>query len=423
MSVMAALLLAGVLTAAAQGGPTAVEPGAETVKVTATGESAISWSHAEEKALRNAVRQGAGVWIDSQSHVRDFELRRDTIYARARGYVLSYEVARRRRGLDDTFVVEVDAVVSTGRVKDDFLRGLVALIELKGRPAFAVKVLEDPKTQVPCKDYVETAIYKFLQEHGHAVLHSETASRALDREVALDILSGAASAERLRLQLGAPYGVVAKAVCETEEREGPFGLGPQRFTAVTLTFVVVARDTGGVGAAMNASCERASTTPARSAQAAAQCAVDSIAMDVLYRLFENWSRELDKGLKLAVRCDALPYEVVSRLASELREIDGVESAHILEAEAGLAKIELIARLSAEDLANVVRRLCGGELRASILGPSTVRVYAAGPRAVAAEEATDKQTDYVLPAAILGACILIGIFLAAMILGKGKQATA
>ena len=172
------LLLALQAPAIAQGGVLTISPKSEhdeLVNVTAQGESELSWDQAEERALRNALRKGAGVWIVSQTQVEDFELRRDTIYSRAKGYIVSYEQTRKYRGLDDTYVVEIEAVVSLSKLKDHFLRGLSTLIEWKGRPAFAPYVTVKQGAPEGLARWLETAITGAFQKAGHTVVDSEVA--------------------------------------------------------------------------------------------------------------------------------------------------------------------------------------------------------------------------------------------------------
>jgi len=114
----------------------------KTVKASGKGESASSYEHAMDLAVRDAVRRGAGVFIASKTRVANFELVRDTIYASARGYITEI-VGKPRKYMDGKlYVVELTAQVAIGKIsaKEGDWAMLQALIKLVGRPNFMVEV-------------------------------------------------------------------------------------------------------------------------------------------------------------------------------------------------------------------------------------------------------------------------------------------
>lgn len=67
-------------------------------------------------ALRDAVKQSVGLFIDSQTEVKNWAVIRDEIYSSSRGFVTGYKVLRDEKK-DGTWHIEIDAEVSSGDIK------------------------------------------------------------------------------------------------------------------------------------------------------------------------------------------------------------------------------------------------------------------------------------------------------------------
>jgi hypothetical protein len=86
---------------------------------------------AEKKALteafRNAVEKGLGVWLKSQSQVKDFELKKDEILTRADGYVTYHEIISKNQEAG-MFSVTVKVKVSVEKIGVD-IKAMVARLK------------------------------------------------------------------------------------------------------------------------------------------------------------------------------------------------------------------------------------------------------------------------------------------------------
>lgn len=74
-------------------------------------------NQALSNALRDAVKQGVGVLLDSNTIVKNWTVIQDEVYSSARGFVKQYEVIRDEKS-NDTWFIEIEAEVSTGEIKD-----------------------------------------------------------------------------------------------------------------------------------------------------------------------------------------------------------------------------------------------------------------------------------------------------------------
>lgn len=109
------------------------------VQVTVTGQG-MDAQEAMHDAKRKAVEQGAGTLIYSKSEVKDFVLIKDTILARATGFVQSVKILK--KGMDEgIYAVRIEAVVSIKGIEDAWGATTMLLKEM-GRPKIMVFVSE-----------------------------------------------------------------------------------------------------------------------------------------------------------------------------------------------------------------------------------------------------------------------------------------
>jgi len=91
---------------------------AQSVNVTATGVGQRR-DDALQDALRQAVSQGAGVALQSETRVENFAVISDAIATNTKGYISSYEILK-QTPLRDRFEIIINAVVTTEAIKADF---------------------------------------------------------------------------------------------------------------------------------------------------------------------------------------------------------------------------------------------------------------------------------------------------------------
>ena len=174
--IIAACVAAFVAAAGAQPAPKAKA----VVTVTVTG-AGMTNAQAVKDALRKAVEKGAGTYIYSQSKVRDFVLVRDTILARAAGFVQSYKVLSAKRMEDDTWEVKVRAVVSVKGIIDAW--GVTkALLKQVGRPRIVVYVREKIGRRLQEDSTVQARIENLLLKSGFILVDKKQIEAIMKKE-------------------------------------------------------------------------------------------------------------------------------------------------------------------------------------------------------------------------------------------------
>ena len=141
------------------------------VEVTVTGEG-LSDDSAKNDALRKALEQGGGVEISSHSHAENFQLIRDTIYARAEGIVTDYKILEQGDAAGGVKFCKIRAKVSKSAIASTW--GEVQnVLDQVGRPGISIYILERIDGQVQDSSILESQIENRLLKAGFNVYAGE----------------------------------------------------------------------------------------------------------------------------------------------------------------------------------------------------------------------------------------------------------
>lgn len=137
-------------------------------------------------AQRNAVEQGLGVLVDSQSLSENLMLIEDRIYAKARGYVKNYTVISEKKMNDGNWEVTIESEVSQEQIKNN-LEALGILREKMGNPRIMV-IYDTKKTDdilqddSPVISEAHEGIIEYLTEKEFQVLDSKSTELELKKK-------------------------------------------------------------------------------------------------------------------------------------------------------------------------------------------------------------------------------------------------
>ncbi|NPB04333.1 MAG: hypothetical protein GXO39_07990 [Thermotogae bacterium] len=174
------------------------------------GRKDIARDRAIEDALRKAVEQGVGVFLSSETVVENYEVLKDRIYTKSKGYVLSYRILR-EKAEDGLYRVLLSAKVKLGDIKRD-LEALGLLVEQVGRPRVVV-FMEDEDMRAMVEE--ELLKMKF------PVVDYTTLSKNISKDSLRLAISGNKKLARLiALRNGAEVYIVGSSQVEEESYEG-----------------------------------------------------------------------------------------------------------------------------------------------------------------------------------------------------------
>lgn len=137
-------------------------------------------------AQRNAVEQGVGVLVDSETLSEKLMLVEDRIYAKARGYVKKYTVVSEKKMNDENWEIKIECEVSQEQIKNS-LNSLGILREKMGNPRIMVICDKKFRKNIPHNDYpmileAYEGIIEYLAEREFPVVESKSTKSGLKTE-------------------------------------------------------------------------------------------------------------------------------------------------------------------------------------------------------------------------------------------------
>ena len=143
----------------------------------------ISEDAARHDALRQALEQGGKVEISSRSQVQDFELIRDTIYARADGIITDYQILEQDEGAGGIYYCKIRAKVRKSAIASTWGEVQNVLDQI-GRPGIAVYITERIDGVVQDSSILESQIENRLLKAGFNVYAGEQIRAIAEKESA-----------------------------------------------------------------------------------------------------------------------------------------------------------------------------------------------------------------------------------------------
>lgn len=231
------------------------EPAGEMQEVVADGLAAITSTvdigrdHAISDALRKAVEQAVGTFINSETAVKNFTLLKDEIYSHAQGYVSSYRIIDEKLEIDnDIYRVKLIAKVKLNNIEDD-LAAIGLLLREKGRPRimFVIKEYKGDNAQWEETSDIETMLIERFTKKGFPVVDAAMVKRNLATEQTRLIMAGDdKTAALLGLKLGAEIIITGKAVLSETEKEIQYSQGVKKFYQTKINVRAINTETAEV---------------------------------------------------------------------------------------------------------------------------------------------------------------------------------
>jgi len=154
----------------------------DAVEVPVTGQG-ITEESACQDALRKALEQGGQVEISSHSQVENFELIRDTIYARADGIVTDYKIVDKGEAAGGVNYCKIRAKVRKSAIASTWGEVQNVLDQI-GRPVIVVYIRERIDGVEQDSSILESQIEHRLLEAGFTVRAGEQVRAIAERESA-----------------------------------------------------------------------------------------------------------------------------------------------------------------------------------------------------------------------------------------------
>jgi len=345
---------------------------AEDRTIETEGVSQVSREDAIRQAQRSAVEEAVGVFINSQTEVENFELKKDKIFSKTQGYIKRFAVLKESRE-GNLFKLKVSATVSLDKIKDDLI-AMKILLESMERPKLMVLIDEDYKSMDNLgMGIASTEMASLLGAKGFELVDKSQVDAVMNNNQGRQALAGNANAAKaLGLKFGAQYVIVGKAVAQDAGEAYP-GSGIKSIQA-SLQLKVIQTQTGLVlGSAVKngVSAHMSPLTGATNAiQMSVQKAVDEYLIDAITNSFQGF---LNNGSPLKLHITGVKtFQESKMVISAIEKIERVASSKKegWNKTGGILVLDLLYKGTSEELAEALdgKKVGSGKLEVVDVAP-------------------------------------------------------
>ena len=299
--------------------------GAEDKKIEVEGTSLLSREDALRQALRLAVEQSVGVFIQLSVEIENYELKKDKIMSRAQGYIKQYSVLK-----DETsgslYLVGIRATVSLDKIKDDLL-AMKILLSSMDLPKLMILIQENYVDMDNIgMQIAETELYSQLSAKGFDLVDKAQLETIKNQSRARQALAGNIDAAKsLGMALGAQYIILGKAVTQDAGEAYP-GTGLKSIQA-TLQLRVIQTQSGIILGSVVKSGVAAHISPLTGAtnalRASVQAAVKDYLVNAIAKSFQDF---VNNGAPLKLNISGVKtFQEYKQIVTGMEEIDKVVS--------------------------------------------------------------------------------------------------
>lgn len=362
-----------------------------TVTGIGTGDLAVARETALADALRNAVRQGAGVNIISESKVADFQLEYDRVFTHSLGYVKKYAVLSQAYDAEKrTYTVEIQADVDADAPAVDDFAALKILQSRMISPRVMIECHESiagmPETLRPISETI-------LQELCRSV-EIQVVDRAVQQAVQADdarrsrLFSEEADAlARENISAGeCDFKIIAEISGELSPLSEPYPGVKVRDAGFEIDLRAVWADTGELIAAETLPVaffkgERMPNLPHQMPRQLIKNYLgmmlrgegefqESNATSLLRKILVTWMTQLDLGSNIRIEFRRIPRGELEAIMEKLSGMDGVSQVRLRNFDARITSaIEVETKNTPSRLAKTILALYPDRLQ---LDTSTMR---------------------------------------------------
>jgi hypothetical protein len=275
-------------------------------------------------AKRNAVEQGIGTVLISQTEVKNFELQKDVILTNTLGSIKKYQILEENRQSAPSYHIRVRAVVSLANIKSN-LMALKILLESMDKPRIMVVISEanGKASETAIVDYLRAKEFDLVDPAIVAAL-MQKGDRVIKRMMAGD----ATVAAKLGAEKGAEYILLGQVstnllksdlLAETGMKSGQATLTAKVINCSTAR-IIASKSADSVQ--IHASAEVAMT---RAAEQAARKLMDRELFETLVSSFQDI---INNGVALEVSIkNVANFRVQKAVQRVLNDISQVVSVH------------------------------------------------------------------------------------------------
>ncbi len=322
----------------------------------------LSEDSALKDALRKALEQGGGVEISSRSQVENFQLIRDTVFARADGIVTDYKILEKGDAAGGLKYCKIAAKVSKSAIASTW--GEVQnVLEQVGSPGIMVYIQESIDSIPQESSILEAKIEEVLLARGFKLYSRTQLSEIEKKEIA------AANADNqfnkvlaLAKQFGTQIFITGHSNANFAEVAAPAGVETVMYNGDGM-FKMYYTDTAQLIASESLANWRGGARGYNAASPqAGRKALENAGFELVERLYQNvmrsWATKISAGGELQLEVTDISAGDAIKLKKKLKDInpDKILSVNV-DVTKGMATYRIKAKMTGEEL---VEHLSEGE---------------------------------------------------------------
>ncbi len=276
-----------------------------------------------EDALRKAVEQAVGTFIQSETVVKNAMLINDEILARSQGYIQKYDVLAESND-GSLYKVTIEAYVSSDKLQDN-LAAIGLLMARKHKPRIMVIIPEQHLTRKIPDPAGETEIIKRLLEKGFKVVDQSQVAKIRYNDQVSAAIKGDTS---LAIKIGQQYGAEVVIIGEAFSESAGGGLGGMMSCRARVEARAVKTDTGEILVADGKHASGLDITEAIAGKKALQKAGGELADYMTEQILAKWSSDVTSTNSVELVINGINYSQFSQFKSALTSsVRGVKAIH------------------------------------------------------------------------------------------------
>lgn len=367
---------------------TFMPPPGESREVVAKGMGAIlagdevkAQEDAVSAALRNAVEQVVGMFVESDVLVENYQTMEDRIYTRTAGYVQSYEIISKQKQLDSAVEVTVRAVVKLSDLQSD-LSAIGVLISRKGKPRTMVLIDEKNISEhyyhvMANMNVTETALMNELMNYGFPFVDPTQSKTVIARDVVSSALQGDASAAAsIASRLGAEIILTGTAISKVASG-GPSVVRDAGFKScqANLTLRAIRADDASIIAVASAHDVAAHIDEITGGTMALEKAAKKASQDIKEKILKVWQQDVYSGTQVQLQVlNIVSFTQLNIFKNSLKYyVRGLQGVNQREFGGGTALFDVDIKGNAESLAGELEAKEIEGLKLQVVGLTANRV--------------------------------------------------
>jgi len=335
------------------------------------------------EALRKAVKQVCGTFIQAQTKTENYQVIYDKIIADTTGYVVEYKVLNTRVADGITWAT-VRALVSTRRFSLKW-SAIAHTVLRENNPRLLLAIAEAtvwlnglPQYDLDGIGTVQSKIEEFLLSKNIQLVDKEVAEGVKKRDLILAEEKGdTAKIAAVSAKFQAEVTVVGKASARFTRRVVVGGQTLFQYTA-TMTAKAIQVDSGGVLVSKTFGPITVTSTQGRSEVRALTKLAADVGPELLEAIAKAWAKRQNVFRTVPIVVAGLSFSQWGQMEKELKGLRGVEALRLREITNDLAQIDVEYRYSNQDLAKRLVELKSVRLEVTEISATRIKLKVVAP---------------------------------------------